>query len=115
MGITDYGCSWIFLLHNETTEAVKMTGRDMDKARKETIYCLIGLLALMAWIIFCISSLPKSTMPRDWYMSGLEMFMADMLALSLASVLVFIGIILGRFIESRQYQKNGRYLGKGVS
>ena len=86
----------------------------MDKAKKETIYCLIGLLMLMAWIIFCISALPKNTMPRDWYMSGLEMFMADMLALSLASVLVFIGIILGRFIESRQYQKNGRYLGKGA-
>ena len=90
-----------------------MIGRDMDKAKKETFYWMIGSLGLLAWIIFLISYLPKDPMPRDWYMSGSQMFAADMLAIALFSVIVFIGIILGRFIEARQYQKNGHYLGKG--
>ena len=93
----------------------KMNGRDMDKAKKETIYLMIGLLVLLAWTIFLISYLPKNPIPRDWYMSGSEMFVADMLAIALLSILILIGIIIGRYIEARQYQKNGRYLGKDKS
>lgn len=87
----------------------------MDKAKKETIYWMIGLLAFLAWTMFMMSLLPKNPVPQDWYMSSAEILLGYVLVLALVSCLIFMGIIGGRFIEARQYQKNGRYLGKDVS
>lgn len=89
-----------------------MTGRDMDKAKKETILHLVILLASFGGIMVIITRLPNPPVPRDWYLSPSEMLLADVLALTLVTILIFIGIVIGRFIEARQYQRNGKYLGK---
>lgn len=90
-----------------------MIGRNMDKANKETKYILVGLLLLLAWIVFMITLLPKNPVPRDWYMTSQDILMADILALLFIAVLILIGLAIGRWIEARLYQRNGRYLGKG--
>lgn len=90
-----------------------MIGRDMDKAKKDTRNLLIAMVALLVWIIFLISLLPKNPLAREMYLSNTEILMGDILGLLLIGVLVIIGMVIGRWIEAYQYQKNGRYLGKG--
>lgn len=88
------------------------TGRNMTKANRHTCYLLVFMLVLLGWIVFLITLLPTSPFPRDWYMDETEILMADILGLLIIGVLIIIGMVIGRWIEATQYQKNGHYLGK---
>ena len=85
----------------------------MKKMRNQVIIQLLTSMLVLTVILVAVeANVPDSPIEKSMYMTDWEQALEMVGGAALVLLLVWIGVIIGRFYEAYDYEREGNYLGK---